>query len=149
MIKNEDVSIFFYSFLFILFLKRVVQYFLQSVHGETTDAECPFTTREYSILLFYKSIWQAPFTFHRIDCRLVLGVELIVKGDIFANVCNFSRNNIGYFHLLIFHQKNRSPKDHDRRKLTKRAYVGMFLVQLVNSLFQNSNYKNACWTRII
>lgn len=146
MIKNEDVSIFFYSFLFILFLKRVVQYFFAECTRRNNRGRFPFTTREYSILLFYKSIWQAPFTFHRIDCRLVLGVELIVKGDIFANVCNFSRNNIGYFHLLIFHQKNRSPKDHDRRK---RAYVGMFLVQLVNLFFQNFNYKNACWTRII
>lgn len=50
MIKNVNISIFFYSIFFLfLVLEGVVQYFLQSVNGE----KFPFTTREYFILLYY------------------------------------------------------------------------------------------------
>lgn len=60
--------------IFFLVLEGVVQYFLQSVNGETTEVD--FRLPHVSILYCYtiSRFWQAPFTLQRIDCRLVLVV---------------------------------------------------------------------------
>lgn len=52
MIKNVNISIFFYSIFFLyLVLEGVVQYFLQSVNGETTEVD--FRLQHVSILYCY------------------------------------------------------------------------------------------------
>lgn len=52
MIKNVNLCIFFYSFFFLfLVLEGVVQYFLQSVNGETTEVD--FRLQHVSILYCY------------------------------------------------------------------------------------------------